>query len=81
MVFEEYVFWDLRRWRIVVEELDNRVCYKMIWIKDFDIGMYFLSKEYGDKGRVCLYFERNYYYVLGLGWIVDNLKLVENFGY
>lgn len=81
LAFEEHVFWDLRRWRIAVEELDNRPRHKTTWIKDFDTGMYFLSMEHGDKGRVRLHPERNYYYALGLGRIADNPKLVENPGY
>lgn len=81
LAFEEHVFWDLRRWRIAVEELDNKARHKTTWIKDFDTGMYFLSMEHGDKGRVRLHPERNYYYALGLGRIADNPNLVENPGY
>ena len=79
--FEEHVFWDLRRWRIAVEELDNKVMHKTTWTKDFDTGDYYLSMEHGDKGRVRIHPERNYYYALGLGRIADNPKLVENPGY
>ena len=79
--FEEHVFWDLRRWRIAVEELDNKARHKTTWIKDFDTGMYFCQMEHGDKGRVRLHPERNYYYALGLGRIADNPNLVENPGY
>ena len=79
--FEEHVFWDLRRWRIAVEELDNNPRNKTTWIKDFDTGMYYLQMEHGDKGRVRLHPERNYYYALGLGRIADNPMLVENPGY
>ncbi len=81
LAFEEHVFWDLRRWRIAVEELDNKARHKTTWIKDFDTGMYFLQMEHGDKGRVRLHPERNYYYALGLGRIADNPNLVENPGY
>ena len=79
--FEEHVFWDLRRWRIAVEELNNNPRHKTTWIKDFDTGMYFMQMEHGDKGRVRLHPERNYYYALGLGRIADNPNLVENPGY
>ena len=79
--FEEHVFWDLRRWRIAVQELDNKAFSKTTWIKDFDTGMYYMKREHGDKGRVRLHPERNYYYALGLGRIADNPKLVENPGY
>ncbi|MEM6631369.1 MAG: RagB/SusD family nutrient uptake outer membrane protein [Bacteroidota bacterium] len=79
--FEEHVFWDLRRWRIAVQELDNNPRNKTTWIKDFDTGMYYLQMEHGDKGRVRLHPERNYYYALGLGRIADNPVLVENPGY
>ncbi|MEM6317940.1 MAG: RagB/SusD family nutrient uptake outer membrane protein [Bacteroidota bacterium] len=81
LAFEEHVFWDLRRWRIAVEELDNNPRHKTTWTKDFDTGMYFLKMEHGDKGRVRLHPERNYYYALGLGRIADNPNLVENPGY
>lgn len=81
LAFEEHVFWDLRRWRIAVEELDNKARHKTTWTKDFDTGHYFLKMEHGDKGRVRLHPERNYYYALGLGRIADNPKLVENPGY
>ena len=79
--FEEHVFWDLRRWRIAVEELDNKARHKTTWIKDYDTGMYYVEMEHGDKGRVRLHPERNYYYALGLGRIADNPNLVENPGY
>ncbi len=81
LAFEEHVFWDLRRWRIAVEELDNKARHKTTWIKDFDSGQYFMKMEHGDKGRVRLHPERNYYYALGLGRIADNPKLLENPGY
>ena len=81
LAFEEHVFWDLRRWRIAVEELDNKARHKTVWTKDFDTGMYFLTMEHGDKGRVRLHPERNYYYALGLGRLADNPNLVENPGY
>ena len=81
LAFEEHVFWDLRRWRIAVETLDNQVMNKTVWTKDFDTGMYFLTMEHGDKGRVRQHPERNYYYALGLGRIADNPNLVENPGY
>ncbi|PHN02762.1 RagB/SusD family nutrient uptake outer membrane protein [Flavilitoribacter nigricans DSM 23189 = NBRC 102662] len=81
LAFEEHVFWDLRRWRIAVEELDNKPRHKTTWIKDYDTGMYYLNMEHGDKGRVRLHPERNYYYALGLGRIADNPNLVENPGY
>ena len=81
LAFEEHVFWDLRRWRIAVEELDNKPRHKTTWIKDFDTGWYAMQMEHGDKGRVRLHPERNYYYALGLGRIADNPNLVENPGY
>ena len=81
LAFEEHVFWDLRRWRIAVEELDNKARHKTVWTKDYDTGMYSVQMEHGDKGRVRLHPERNYYYALGLGRIADNPNLIENPGY
>lgn len=81
LAFEEHVFWDLRRWRIAVEELDNKPRTKTVWTKDHDTGMYYMKTEHGDKGRVRIHPERNYYYALGLNRIADNPNLVENPGY
>jgi hypothetical protein len=81
LAFESHVFWDLRRWRIAVDELHNQVRHRMHFRYDFDNGTYTAAIADGDKGRIRLHPERNYYYALGLGRIADNPNLVENPGY
>lgn len=81
LAFEDHVFWDLRRWRIAVEELDQQVKHRFHWDYNYDTGMYTAEIADGDRGRVRSHPERNYYYALGLGRIADNPNLVENPGY
>jgi len=81
LAFEDHVFWDLRRWRIAVEELDQKERHRFHWDYDYDEGKYTAEIAAGDRGRVRSHTERNYYYALGLSRIADNPKLVENPGY
>ncbi|MEM1356774.1 MAG: RagB/SusD family nutrient uptake outer membrane protein [Bacteroidota bacterium] len=81
LAFESQVFWDLRRWRIAVEELHMVQRHRTHYRYNYDTGMYTIAIADGDLGRVRLHPERNYYYALGLGQIADNPNLVENPGY
>ena len=81
LAFESQVFWDLRRWRIAVEELDGVMRHRMHFRYDYDAGTYTIAIADGDKGTVRSHTERNYYYALGLAKIADNPNLVENPGY
>lgn len=81
LAFEDHVFWDFRRWRIAVQELDNVERHRFHWDYNFDTGMYTAEIAVGDRGRIRTHPERNYYYALGLSRIADNPNLVENPGY
>ena len=81
LAFEDHVFWDFRRWRTAVQELDNVERHRFHWDYNFDTGMYTAEIAVGDRGRVRTHPERNYYYALGLSRIADNPNLVENPGY
>ncbi|MEO0734279.1 MAG: RagB/SusD family nutrient uptake outer membrane protein, partial [Bacteroidota bacterium] len=81
LAFEEHVFWDLRRWRIAVEELDDRPRSRVFWHYDLDAGTYTATIGDGDLNRLRKHPPENYYYALGLGRIADNPNLVENPGY
>ena len=81
LCFEDHVFWDLRRWRIAVQELDGVERHRFHWDYNYDTGMYTAVIAPGDRGRVRSHPERNYYYALGLDRIADNPNLEENPGY
>lgn len=81
LVFEDHTFWDLRRWRIAIEELDQQPRHRFHWEYDFDAGQYTAVIADGDRGRLRSHPERNYYYALGLNRLADNPRLVENPGY
>ncbi|MDY7395804.1 RagB/SusD family nutrient uptake outer membrane protein [Aureibaculum sp. 2210JD6-5] len=80
LAFESHVFWDLRRWRIAVQELDGVVRHRMHFRYDYDNGTYTIAIADGDKGRVRSHTERNYYYAFGLGLVADS-RIKENPGY
>lgn len=81
LAFESQTFWDLRRWRIAVEELHMVQRHRTHFRYNYDTGMYTIEIADGDLGRVRLHPEKNYYYALGLNRIADNPNLVENPGY
>ena len=81
LAFEDHVFWDLRRWRIAVAELDNVRRHRLHYRFDANNETYTIEMADGDLGGVRLHPERNYYYALGLSRLADNPKLIENPGY
>tara|TARA_B100000287_G_scaffold149591_1_gene141314 strand:- start:788 stop:2524 length:1737 start_codon:yes stop_codon:yes gene_type:complete len=81
LAFEDHVFWDLRRWRTAVEELDNVRRHRLHYRFNANNETYTIEMADGDLGGVRLHPERNYYYALGLSRIADNPKLIENPGY
>jgi len=81
LAFEDHVFWDLRRWRIAVEELDNVRRHRLHYRYNANDNTYTMEMADGDVGGIRLHPERNYYYALGLNRLADNPKLVENPGY
>ena len=81
LAFEDHVFWDLRRWRIAVEELNNVRRHRLHYRFNANNETYTMEMADGDFGGVRLHPERNYYYALGLSRLADNPKLIENPGY
>ena len=81
LAFEDHVFWDLRRWRIAVEELNNVRRHRLHYRFNANNKTYTMEMADGDLGGVRLHPERNYYYALGLSRLADNPKLIENPGY
>ena len=81
LAFEDHVFWDLRRWRIAVEELNNVRRHRLHYRFNANNESYTMEMADGDLGGVRLHPERNYYYALGLSRLADNPKLIENPGY
>ena len=81
LAFEDHVFWDLRRWRTAVEELDNVRRHRLHYRFNANNETYTIEMADGDLGGVRLHPERNYYYALGLSRLADNPKLIENPGY
>lgn len=81
LYIEEHRYWDLRRWRIAVEELNGMGFHGVTWDYYIDEGKYTLKIKNGEYGNIRTFAERNYYFPLGLDRIADNPNLVENPGY
>lgn len=78
---EEHRYWDIRRWRIAVEELNGKGFHGIDWDYYMDEDKYTLKLKDGDFGQIRTFAERNYYLPIGLGRIAENPNLVENPGY
>lgn len=78
---EEHRYWDVRRWRTAVDELNNKGFKGVIWDYYIEENKYTLKIKDADFGQKRVFAERNYYMPLGLDRIADNPNLVENPGY
>lgn len=80
LAFEKHLYWDLRRWRIAEETLDEAEIKGAEMIYDWDEKTYDVSifNAEGDSRRV--FKTRHYYLPLGAERISDN-EIRENPGY
>lgn len=81
LFIEEHRYWDVRRWRIAVDELNAKGFKGVTWVYNIDEDKYTLKLKDGDYGQIRTFSERNYYFPIGLDRIADNPNLVENPGY
>jgi len=81
LAFEEHRYWDLRRWRIAVEELEGKGFHGVEWKYNFDEQKYTMKLKDGDYKQIRVFAERNYYLPMGIGRLADNPNLIENPGY
>lgn len=78
---EEHRYWDIRRWRIAVDELNGKNFHGVIWTYYIDEDKYTLKLKDADFGQIRTFAERNYYLPIKLSRLADNPNLVENPGY
>lgn len=78
---EDHRYWDLRRWRIAVEELNGKGFHGVDWTYYIEEDKYTLKIKDADFGQKRVFEERNYYMPLGNKRLADNPNLVENPGY
>jgi hypothetical protein len=81
LYIEEHRYWDLRRWRIAVEELNGKGFNGVRWVYHIDEDKYTLQLVGADFNQIRTFAERNYYFPIGLSRLADNPNLVENPGY
>ena len=81
LFIEEHHYWDLRRWRTAVEELNGKGFHGITWTYYIDEDKYTMKIKDGDFKKIRTFTEKNYYLPIGLNRIADNPNLVENPGY
>lgn len=81
LYIEEHRYWDIRRWRIAVDELNGKGFKGIKWDYYIDEDQYTMKIQDADYGQIRTFAERNYYFPLGLDRRADNPNLVENPGY
>jgi hypothetical protein len=81
LYIEEHRYWDIRRWRIAVQELNGKAFSGVDWTYYIDENKYTLNLKSGEYGNIRTFAERNYYFPMGLSRRADNPNLVENPGY
>ncbi len=81
LYLEDQRYWDLRRWRIAVEELNGKGFHGVQWTYYIDEDKYTLKIKDGDFGLKRSFEERNYYMPINNKRLADNPNLVENPGY
>lgn len=78
---EEHRYWDIRRWRIAEEVLNEKGFHGVTWVYHIDEDKYTAKLKDADFGKIRVFAERNYYLPIGASRIADNNNLVENPGY
>lgn len=78
---EEHRYWDLRRWRKAVDELNGKGYHGVTWEYYIDENKYTLTLKDADFGQIRTFTQRDYYFPIGLDRRADNPNLVENPGY
>ena len=81
LFIEEHRYWDLRRWRTAVAELNGKGFKGVTWDYSITDNKYTLKIKDGDFGQIRTFAERNYYFPIGKSRLADNKNLVENPGY
>ena len=78
---EDHSYWDLRRWRIAVQEIDGKQLKGLRFTYDGITRDYSIQIRNAEGNVVRPFQERNYYLPLGIVRLSDNPNLVENPGY
>ena len=81
LYIEEHRYWDIRRWRIAVDELNGKGFKGVTWEYHIAEDKYGIKIKDADFNQIRVFAERNYYFPIGLNRIADNPNLVKNPGY
>ena len=75
---EDHSYWDLRRWRIAVQEIDGKSLKGLRFTYDGITRDYSVQIRNAEGNIIRPFQERNYYLPIGLNRLSDNPNLVEN---
>ncbi|WP_288204956.1 RagB/SusD family nutrient uptake outer membrane protein [uncultured Parabacteroides sp.] len=79
LAFENHTFWDLRRWRVIDSEINNRQFMALYPYYIYDEDKYIFKKGYA--GSKFTYDVKCIYAKIPTGEIAKNTKLEQNPGY
>lgn len=80
LAFEQHRMWDIKRWRIAVDEL-SRDFSGMRYYLEAGTGRYRLTFDERVDGYTRLFQEKHYYHPITPDRTANNSKLIENPGY
>lgn len=80
LAFEGHRYWDVRRWRVAVNELSGTKS-GLRYVLDYTTRKYILLIQDNIDGIPLRFFEYNYYLPLTIGRTASNPNMVENPGY
>ncbi|PGH40005.1 MAG: RagB/SusD family nutrient uptake outer membrane protein [Candidatus Nephrothrix sp. EaCA] len=82
LAFENKIYWDLRRWRIIDQEQNNRLYRALMPFYSSLAGKYFFDARFDERGTARFTFDnRWYYHQIPASVISKSPNIVQNQGY
>lgn len=81
LAFENKIYWDLRRWRIIDQEQNNTLYRVLMPFYSADAGKYFFDERFDERNSRFTFDPRWYYLQIPASAIAKSTNLVQNPGY
>jgi hypothetical protein len=81
LAFENKIYWDLRRWRIIDQEQNGRLYRVLLPFYAADAGKYFFDQRFDERNARFTFDSRWYYQQIPTAAIAKSTNLIQNPGY